>query len=103
MTYRTLAHGQIGGAELKLWVITGRRLDNPREFITRVWSGAVEDTSTFRDTLPDSFELNEPTDEEETPVTGQAIYHTDHGLYTYDFSSGRWVRAELRRDVVVSY
>lgn len=103
MPFRTLAHKEVGNSELKIWIVTERRLDNPREFIAGVWAGAVENTSTFLDSSPDSFEFNEPVPDEPHAPRGQAIYRTDHGLYSYDFEEGAWVRTGFQPEVKVVY
>lgn len=105
MAYRTLAHGSVGSSELKLWVVTERRISNPREYIISLWDDAVEETSTFRGVAPVSFEFNEPTTDEPEGIQGQAIYRTDHGKYVYDWDSPSlvWEGGLIDRDETLEY
>lgn len=101
MPYRTLAHGQVGTAELKLWVVTRFQLGSPRTFITDRWNNSVYRSANPPNTFtkvraqPDSFELNEPTDEAMGEF-GQALYNTGHGFYSYewDAETNKWVLEE---------
>ena len=104
MPYRTLAHGEVGSSELKIWFVSDSPLPEPESFIRAAWDEATDLTTTFRDVEPVSFELNEPVPDG-TPegFDGQAIYRTDHGLYSYDLVDGEWDRRVKRPDIRLEY